>query len=167
MPTQLDRIRYITEHYAQLQGLRLLPLSVPFLVAACWDLFPMIRPEAVPPRVVELILVAFALAVSFPIRVYYERQFGTVPTLPWRSGVLPLLGYGALLAVAEITRERLFWSFPIPVMVLAVLLARLGLRASGLRSHYLWMALACMAFLALGRWHVSTQIRATAFDLWA
>jgi hypothetical protein len=27
----LRRIRYVAEHYEQLQGLRLLPLSVPFL----------------------------------------------------------------------------------------------------------------------------------------
>ena len=165
MPTQLDRIRYITEHYAQLQGFRLLPLSIPFVVAVWWDLFPAVSPVVVPPRLVEAALVALGVVASVPIRSYYERQFGTVPALPWRNGVLPLLAYSGLLVFAEVVRERLSWSFPLPMFVLALCLARLGLRAGRLRSHYLWVAAACLAFLALGRWHVPPRIRATEFDL--
>lgn len=165
MTSQLDRIRYITEHYAQLQGLRLAPLSVPFFLAAWWDLLPSTRPTTVSPAAMELTLVALAIAASFPIRAYYERRFGTVPALSWRREVLPLLGCALLFVVAEAIRESLSWTLPVPLIVITVLLIRLGLEAGHLRVHYLWIAVACLAFVALGRLSVPRNIRAMELNL--
>jgi hypothetical protein len=165
MTTQLDRIRYVTEHYADLQGLRLLPLSLPFFVAAWWDVVPSMKPTAIAPMTVELALIALALALSFPIRRYYEQRFGTVPALPWRSGVLPLFGCALLCVLAEAIREFLSWTFPVPLLVVSVLLIRLGLQAGHLRGHYLWIAAACVAFVGLGRLAVPLNIRAMELDL--
>jgi hypothetical protein len=165
MTSQLDRIRYVTEHYADLQGLRLLPLSVPFFVAAWWDFVPSTKPTAMTPMSVELALIALALAVSFPIRRYYEHRFGTVPALPWRSGVLPLLGCVLLCVIAEAIREFRSWTFPLPLLVVSVLLIRLGLQAGHLRAHYLWIAVACVVFVGLGRVTVPLNVRATELDL--
>ena len=163
--TQVDRIRYITEHYADLQGLRLLPLTMPFFVAAWWDLVPATTPTVVSPTAVELALLALGIGASFPIRTYYEHRFGTVPPLRWRSGVLPLLGGVALLVVAEIIREVLSFSVPLPLVIVIVLLLRLGLQAGQLRAHYLWIAGACVVFVALGRLSVPLHVRALEFDL--
>jgi hypothetical protein len=165
MTAQQDRIRYITEHYEQLQGLRVLPLSVPFVVAAWWNLLPSTKPTAISARTVELILAAVAVVASFPIRAYYRRRFGRVPALPWRSGVLPLVGYAALLILAEVIREVAAWQLPVPLVVLAILLVRLGLQAGGLRQHYVWIACGCFVFMALGQWRVPPNVRAMELDL--
>jgi hypothetical protein len=165
MSPQLDRIRYITEHYEQLQGLRLLPLSLPFVVAAWWNVVPWTKPTVVSARTVELALAALAIAASFPIRAYYRRRFGRVPALPWRSGVLPLVGYAALLVLAEAIREVAHWPVPLPVVVVAILLVRLGLEAGGLRQHYVWIACACLVFMGLGQWRVPADIRALELNL--
>jgi hypothetical protein len=165
MTTQLDRIRYIAEHYEQLLGLRLLPLSVPFVLAAWWDLVPSTKPTAISERGAELTLVAIAIAVSFPIRAYYHQRFGRVPALPWRSGVAPLVGQCILLIGAEILREQARWQFPVPLLVLAILLARLGLQAGHLRRHYVWLAGVCVVVMMLTPVHLPPDVRACAFDL--
>jgi len=165
MTAQQDRIRYITEHYEQLQGLRVLPLSVPFALAAWWNLLPSMKPTVVSVQTVELALVAVALAASFPIRAYYRRRFGRVPALPWRSGVFPLVGYAALLILAEAIREVAGWQLPVPLVVMAILLVRLGLQAGGLRQHYVWIACACFVFMALGQWSVRPNVRAMELNL--
>jgi hypothetical protein len=165
MATQLDRIRYITEHYEQLHGLRLLPLSVPFLLGAWWELVPSTTPTAVSARAAELTLLVVAIAVSFPIRAYYHHRFGRVPALPWRSGLVPLLGQCALLVSAEVIREWAGWQFPVPLLVLAILLARIGLQVGHLRRHYLWLAGACIGAMILTPFHLSSNVRALEFDL--
>ena len=165
MTSQLDRLRYITAHYAQLQGLRLAPLSVPFFLAAWWDLLPSTQPTTVSRAAVELALVALGIAASFPIRACYERRCGAVPALPWRSGVLPWLGGALSCVMAEAVRERVSWTLPLPLVVIIVLLIRLGLQAGHLRVHYLWIAAACLVFVGLGRVHVPPNIRAMELDL--
>jgi len=165
MTAQQDRIRYITEHYEQLQGLRLMPLSVPFVVAAWWNLLPSTKPTVLSARTVELMLMAIAVAASFPIRSYYRRRFGRVPALPWRSGVLPFVGIAALLVLAEAIREVAEWQWPVPLVVMAILLVRLGLQAGALRQHYVWIACACFAFMALGQWSVRPNVRAMELNL--
>ena len=165
MTTQLDRIRYVAEHYEQLLGLRLLPLSVPFVLAAWWDLVPSTKPTAISERAAELILVAIAIALSFPIRAYYHQRFGRVPALPWRSGVAPLVGQCLLLIGAEILRERAQWQFPVPLVVLGILLVRLGRQAGHLRRHYLWLAGVCVVAMLLTPVHLPPTVRACEFDL--
>lgn len=165
MVSQLDRIRYITEHYDQLHGLRLLPLSVPFLLAAWWDVVPSTRPTAVSVRMAEFTLMVLAIAVSFPIRAYYRHRFGRVPALPWRTGVIPLLGQCAFLVGAEVVRESAGWQFPVPLLVLAVLLARLGLQVGQLRRHYLWLAGVCLVAMVLSPFHLAPTVRALECDL--
>ena len=71
----------------------------------------------------------------------------------------------ALLVVAEIIREVLSFSVPLPLVIVIVLLLRLGLQAGQLRAHYLWIAGACVVFVALGRLSVPLHVRALEFDL--
>src|SRR5258708_32534962 len=68
----LRRMHYVTEHYHQLQGLRLLPLGVPFLLSVPWSLARMPRGLS---AAVFLLLLAAGLAVSGPIGRDLTRRF--------------------------------------------------------------------------------------------
>src|SRR5258707_1067429 len=83
----LRRIRYVTEHYEQLQGLRLLPLSVPFLLSSLWRLA---RPAPLLSTTGWTLLLASAFALSALIGRYYARHFGQAQPLRWRTA-LPLV----------------------------------------------------------------------------
>lgn len=141
----LDRIHYVTGHYAQLQGLRLLPLSVPFLLAATER---MVGVPFVPAAVWTLVALAAILA-PFAIGRYYARRFGQAPALRWRSGMLTLIGSCAGFLWFEWLQETLSPPVSLPLLFVAVMLARLGLVAGRLRVHYLWIAAAVAAFAVL------------------
>jgi hypothetical protein len=76
-----------------------------------------------------------------------------------------LVGYAALLILAEAIREVAGWQLPVPLIVMAILLVRLGLQAGGLRQHYVWIACACFVFMALGQWSVRPNVRAMELNL--
>lgn len=161
--TDLDRVRYVTEHYDQLQGLRLIPLSVSFLVSALWRLST--PTSAVTSRMWFLGLFTTALAASYPIRAYYRRHFGDVRTPPHRSGALTLVSCSVALLWLVWVQDRMQWPVSLPMVVVAVLLTRLGLVAHRLRMHYLFVAGACLACAALGPLGVGVHVRDITFDL--
>jgi hypothetical protein len=157
----LNRIHYVAEHYLQLQGLRLLPLSAPFLLAAIE------RMAGVPfvPAGLWTVLGLTALAAPFPIGRYYARRFGQAPPLRWRSGILTLLGACAGFLWFEWLQETLSPPVSLPVLFVAVVLARLGLVSGRLRVHYLWIAAAVAVFALLPRGGVSADTRAVTANL--
>ncbi len=159
----LRRIHYVAEHYRQLQGLRLLPLSVPFLLSGAGRVM---RVTAGPglPRGGWAALTAVALASSVPIGRYYARRFGEANTFPWRTG-LTLIGSLLALLTLEWTREAWHLSVSLPILFVAIVLARLGLAADRLRVHYLWIAAACAAYASLPPLGVALELRAAALDL--
>src|SRR5262245_38529398 len=99
----LHRIHYVTGHYAHLQGLRLLPLSVPFLLAAVER---MAGAPFVPAGVWAVIVVA-CLAAPSPIGRYYARRFGQARAPRWRSGMLTLFAACAAFLWFEWLQEIL------------------------------------------------------------
>jgi hypothetical protein len=157
----VNRIRYVTEHYAQLQGLRLLPLSAPFLLAS------LERMAGVPfvPAGLWTLVALTALAAPYSIGRYYARRFGQAPPLRWRSGMLTLLGSCAGFLWFEWLQETLAPSVSLPLLFVAVALARLGLVAGRLRIHYLWIAAAVAAFAMLPHDGISADTRAAAAHL--
>jgi hypothetical protein len=154
----LHRIHYVTGHYAHLQGLRLLPLSVPFLLAAA----ERIAGRSVVPAGVWALLVIASLAAPFRIGQYYARRFGQAPAPRWRSGMLTLVASCAAFLWFEWLRETLSPSISWPLLFVAVVLARLGLVAGRLRVHYLWIAAAVTVFAVLPRASTSEDARAVA-----
>src|SRR5262252_11002283 len=82
----LHRIHYVTGHYAHLQGLRLLPLSAPFLLAAVERIAGPFVPSGV-----WALLLATCLAASFRIGRYYARRFGQATAPRWRTGLFTLV----------------------------------------------------------------------------
>jgi len=157
----LPRIHYVTEHYAQLQGLRLLPLSVLFLLAAIERL----AGARLLPAGVWAILVAAAVVAPFRIGGYYARRFGQVQPPRWRTGAFTLIASVAAFLWFEWLQETLLPPVSLPVIFVAVVLARLGLVAGRLRGHYLWIAAAAALFAVLPRAAVSADIRAVAGNL--
>lgn len=77
----LQRIRQITRHYPELQGLRVVPLGLFFLVIALQrlNLLPWIGPEGDLSYTLPMMLLVFGL--WFWIGRYYERNFGKVEPL--------------------------------------------------------------------------------------
>ena len=75
----LARIRYVTEHYHDLQGLILLPLSLWFLAWAGYDL-GWVRPPSWLSNEWLLILVSLSVtfALMLAIEKLYERSFGWI-----------------------------------------------------------------------------------------
>jgi len=157
----LRRLHYVTEHYGQLQGLRLLPLSVPFLLSA--------MSQAAPSPLLTgrafVVLLATAIAASFPIGTYYVRRFGRAQPNPWRTGMATLVAAAAAFLWLEWVQESRPLPLSLPVVFVSLLLARLGCAAGRLRSHYLWLAGACAMFATLPLLHVSMYTRTVAFDL--
>jgi hypothetical protein len=157
----LRRIHYVTEHYAQLQGLRLLPLSVPFLLAAG----ERVAGASLVPAGMWSLLVVAAVAAPYPIGRYYARRFGQVRPPRWRTGALTLIACTAVFLWFEWLQETLSPSVSLPLLFVATLLARLGLVAGRLRGHYLWIAAAVGLFAVLARAGVSPDARAIAGNL--
>ena len=159
----LRRLHYVARHYRQLQGLRLLPRSVPFLLSALWRLaFP--ASGSALPRAGWALLVAAAIAASVPIGRYYTRRYGDADVFPWRAAVTLLGGAVAVLALEWIQELRPF-PVSLPIVFVAVALARVGLSSDGLRLHYVWIAAACAVFAALAPLGVPLDVRAAALDL--
>ena len=159
----LRRILYVTEHYRQLQGLRLLPLSVPFLLSAIWRIAASAAGSTLP-RAGWLGLLAAGVAASVPIGRYYTRRFGRANTLPWRTAAA-LVGATTAVVGLEWVQELRPLPVSLPVVFVAIALARLGLSADGLRIHYVWIAAACVVFTALAPLGVPLDVRAAALDL--
>ncbi len=157
----LRRIHYVTEHYEQLQGLRWLPLSLPFLAGALERLAG--RPLL--PAVVWALLVLAPLPLSSIVARYYARRFGRAQAPLWRSGALTMIGVVAGFLWFEWIREMLSLRVLLPVLFVAAALARLGVVANRLRVHYLWIAGACVGFALLPLVEPSPASRAVAADL--
>lgn len=159
----LRRIVYVTERYRQLQGLRLLPLSVPFLLSAVWRLAASATASTLP-RAGWIALLAAGMAASAPIGRYYTRRFGRANALPPRT-LFGLVGAAAAVVGLEWLQELRPLPVSLPVMFVAIALARLGLSAEGLRIHYLWIAGACALYAALTPLGVAIYMRTAALDL--
>jgi hypothetical protein len=165
----LRRIHYVTEHYEQLQGLRLLPLSVPFVLSSLSRLASSSRSARATtwlPGAGWTLLIVSAFAAYTLIGRYYSRQFGQAHPFRWRS-VLPIAaGTAAFLALEWLQEIRQF-PVPLPILFVAAVLARVGMAAGRLRSHYLWIAAACALFAllpVLPGINVPFDFRAAALD---
>jgi hypothetical protein len=146
---ELAHVRYVTAHYAQLQGLRLIPISVPFFVSALWrvgwlDWWPGARGSEAGSWFVLLLLGAVGL--SYLLEAFYLGQFGDVRPLAGRSGAATLcISVVAFVALGWV-QQRFQWPIPVSLLFVSAALCRLGLVEHGLRRHYLALAVGCAAF---------------------
>lgn len=90
---------YVTERYPHLQGLRLAPLGVPFLLSAAWrrgQLSWVPGTSGHGPGYWFLGLMALALIVSIALARYYRQRFGSVQLARRLKGPLLFCGFIAL-----------------------------------------------------------------------
>jgi hypothetical protein len=144
----LRRTVYVTEHYAQLQGLRLVPLALCFLGSAAWRAgllawLPGIAGGGA--RAWFLTSLTLALIASFPIGAHYRRRLGVASSRASRLGAVPLTTCVVYFVILTALPPNA-WHVSIPMLFAALALAYVGLANGGVRRHYLGIAVACLAF---------------------
>jgi hypothetical protein len=93
------------------------------------------------------------------------RRFGRAQQNRWKTGIATLVVAVTAFLWLEWLQETRPLPVSLPVVFVALLLARVGWAAGRLRSHYLWIAGACAVFATLPLLHVSMYARTVAFDL--
>src|SRR5688572_739259 len=119
----LARIHYVAEQYDHLQGLRLVPLALPFLASAAWRAgwlggWPT---GSVPMEAAYWFFggLALAIALSFTVRTYYRRRFGMTRPLPWRSGFITLTTLFACFVWLVSLQSTYEWPVSVPAIFIA------------------------------------------------
>ena len=132
------RLQYVIDHHAYLEGLRIVPLGVPFLASAAWRAGWLTWWPWTAGRGAERWFwasLAAAIVLSYPIRAWYRRRWGARQPPRRRSGVATLamsaIGFVALTFVQP---DHLRVS--IPVMYVGMQLLMLGTVGHGMRAHY-------------------------------
>ena len=148
----LQRLRDFTERYPHLQGLRLVPLGIPFLLSAVWPEAQLHRVPDSPgfdPEWRFMTLLAIAVLFSFEIGRDYRERFGSVE--PMRNFKIRLWVFliGAYLFGA-LWMQNHADEFSFPAVVIGIALAYVGSRRGEIRLHYDVCAVLALAFSALG-----------------
>ena len=115
----LAQMRFVTENFGALQGLRMIPFGVWFLIMAVGDLadIPALRQG----RLDYPLLLMIAVGVSYwLIGVYYAHTYGQVTPLPKTKGQKLLANWPFLLFAAGIVLDLLL---KLPVSFLAITLS--------------------------------------------
>ena len=138
-------VRYVTAHYAHLQGLRLVPLGVPFLAAAAWDAgwlrgWPGTTGHGAGYWFVALL--AVAMTTSFLTRAWYHRRFGVVYAR-WRDdGMVRLVLIAAGVVVLVGIQMTIDSPISLPAAFVGIVLAAIAWRQAPRRPHFLLIAIA-------------------------
>jgi len=163
----LQRLRFVTERYPHLQGLRIIPLGIPFLLSAIWrdghlDWIPGAAGHGASRWFV--VLMALAVLIALGVGRYYREQFGSVESA--RTARAPVLAcaFGAALVGSLWLQDLTFTSISYPALVIGAGIAYVGLSGGQVRPHYLIVAMLTFVFGALGSFHVSLSTRNILLD---
>jgi hypothetical protein len=151
-PLSADQLRYVTSRYPQLQGARLIPLSLVFLASAWWRAGGLHLPgDHLPygPQTWFFAGLSVAIVVSHAIRRWYTRSLGSVGQRSTRSGAIPILGTCALVACAVWLQGAVQWRLSLPAVAVAAVLLATGLSSRGFRAHYVAAAAVLFTFSVL------------------
>lgn len=166
--TDPARVRYLVEHYPQLQGLRLVPLGLVFVGVAAWhDGQLRWLPGSEAGGVTNWFLASLGVAVlaSYIVGAYYRRLFGCVQLRPFQTGGPRLLAMAALVGVSLVVQDVFKWPVSLPLVVVGGMLAYIGVAQRRLRQHYLWIAAACVFLANVGSFGVPPRTQQVMFDL--
>jgi hypothetical protein len=147
-----DRVRYVTSRYRQLQGARLIPLSLVFLASAWWRAGGLHLPGDHLRYGAQAWFfggLAAAIVVSYGIRRWYMRSLGAVGQHAAHSGAVPILGTCALVALAVWLQGVLQWRLSLPPVAVAAVLLVTGLAHRRFRVHYVAAGAVLLVFSAL------------------
>lgn len=138
-PLPIDRLRYVTSRYPQLQGARLVPLSLVFLVSAFWRAGAIQLPGDRTPYGAEAWFfsgLGASIIASYVIRRWYMRSLGSVGQRATHSAAIPILGTCILTVLATLLQSRLHWHLSLPAVTVALVLFATGVAHHGYRAHY-------------------------------
>ena len=158
--TDFGKLRFVTEHYAQLQGLRLVPLGLLFLGLAGWqnDQFAWL-PASDTDRGARWFVCGLVMAIigAYVIGGWYGRQFGSVQPRPFRTGGPSLLANAAVVGVLMVVHSFVRPPVSLPLLYIGLVLAYTGIVQNGVRRHYLFIAVFCLLFANIQRFNVPYQ----------
>jgi hypothetical protein len=161
------RLQYVTDHYSYLAGLRIVPLGVPFLASAAWRAGWLTWWPWTAGRGAERWFwssIATAIVLSYPIRAWYRRQWGARQPPHRRNGAATLT-MSAVGVVALAVCQPVAIRVSTPLVFVGLQLLILSVVGRGARTHYRFIAGACLAVACLPLAGVSRHLRAIALDL--
>lgn len=163
----LQRLRYVTRRYAHLQGLRLVPLGIPFLLSAAWrdgQLRWVPGTDGNGPAFWFAGLLATALMVATVIGRHYRRRFGTVQHVPDVRASLIFAVFLSAFAVAMWLQDSVSTGLSLPMIVIGTGIGYVGVVDGNPRGHYLALAALCLLFANLGSFGVPLHARDVLMD---
>lgn len=160
------RLRFVTERYHHLQGLRLVPLGFPFLIAGAWrdrqfSWLPVTGDRA--PEYWFLGLVAIAVAISIAVGRYYTRRFGAVHQQESLRGQILVVLLYALFITSLFVQNAIPLPISLPIITVAIAVGLLGVAGGHVRTHYIAVAAVALLFAGLGSL-IPEHARAVLFD---
>lgn len=164
---ELQRLRFVTERYAHLQGLRLVPLGIPFLISAAWrdgQLAWVPGTEGHGAGYWFALLMLLALGISGAVGGSYREHFGSVqPAHPWKA-VLALFAFLAVFLGSVWAQQTYGWIVSLPAILIGTALGYLGVVGGQPRTHYLALSALCLVFAMLGSFGVPFHARDVLLD---
>lgn len=164
---RLQRLRFVTERYSHLQGLRLIPVAIPFLLSAMWRAGCLGWVPDTGGRGAEhwfAIVFALALVAAAVLGLFYRRRFGEVQSA-WRlRGRLTLVSALIVLAVAIWLQSRQPTMISLPLLVIGIVVGCLGVVDGLTRPHYLIVSGFCLVLAMLGTFGVAPHTRVVLLD---
>jgi len=163
----LQRLRYVVHRYPHLQGLRIAPLGIPFLLSAAWrngqlHWIPGTAGRGASYWFVGLMAVAVALALV--LGQEYQKRFGSLEAAGDIRTPLIAATFGAALVASIWIQGTLETSFSLPMIVIGGGLAYVGYAGGALRVHYMAVATVAFAFATLGVFGVPVLLREILLD---
>src|SRR5678815_3470673 len=133
---QLKTLHYVAARYPHLQGLRLLPLAIPFIASAAWRIgWLQWLPGTDGHGAGRWFFGAFAVAlvVSWAMSAYYRHRFGVVVTVHRMRAALRTLVFAAALVVTLALPLDYASTISLPMVVIATGIAAVGLTGGVVR----------------------------------
>jgi hypothetical protein len=162
----LARTRYVAEHFEHLQGLRLVPLGVCFLLSAARGAGFLSWVPGTQGRGADVwflgVVAAAAVATDW-VTAWYGRHMGVARARPSRSGAVTLV-LSCVAFVVWVALPPNPWHVSPALCFLAAVLAFQGCAPHGLRRHYLPIALVWLLFALTPAIGMPGAVRRVAFD---
>jgi hypothetical protein len=163
----IRRVQYVTEHRAHLEGLRIVPLGIPFLASAAWRAGWLTWWPWTAGRGADGWFfggLATAIVLSYAVGRWYRRQWGWTRPSRRRGGAATLM-MCTVGFVVLVLRQPDHIRVSVPVAFIGLQLALLGFVEHGVRKHYRVIAAACFVVAGLPLAGVPPPVRAVALDL--
>jgi hypothetical protein len=164
---RLKRVWYVTSRYPQLQGLRLVPLALVFLLSACWRAGLLRLPGDHTPYGPEVWFssgVAIAVMLSYLARAWYAKRVGAIGQRYVQNAAIPIIATCALVGAASAVQLALAWHVSLPTAAVGMVLLVIGVRHYGYRGHYVLAAALLTLVSVLPLMHVPQDVLGVAFD---